>query len=238
MSYILDALKKAEQIRSQGKAPTLFDVQATAQQTARKRIWPWIAIVAITINGALLFYLLQRDWSSRRPAKTAPSSLQAQPTSPAPVSSTQDNRAPTPTIPTIADAAPKPLPPVNAPPVNVPAKKEVVKNVTASPVRLTPTTTITSTPLTPSAPKPAPIQNTANQPPRLMELPLAIQTEIPKLAVAMHMYSDKPSRRLVSVNNKPLREGDELSPGLRLLEIKPDGLIFSYRGHQFKQGIN
>ena len=52
------------------------------------------------------------------------------------------------------------------------------------------------------------------------------------------MYSGRPSNRLVTINDKPLHEGDELSPGLKLVEVMPDGMIFSYKGFRFKKGIN
>ena len=58
------------------------------------------------------------------------------------------------------------------------------------------------------------------------------------MAIAMHMYSGKPGNRMTSINDRTLREGDELSPGLKLIEITPDGMIFSYKGYRFKKLIN
>lgn len=71
----------------------------------------------------------------------------------------------------------------------------------------------------------------------LSELPPAIQQEIPDMTVQLHAYSGNPIERLVSVNSTRLREGDNLMPGLRLEQITPDGMIFSYKGYRFQRGI-
>ena len=71
---------------------------------------------------------------------------------------------------------------------------------------------------------------------QLYELPAAIQREIPDMAVQLHAYSSNPSERLVSINSIRLREGGYLMAGLKLEEITPDGMIFSYKGYRFKRG--
>lgn len=71
----------------------------------------------------------------------------------------------------------------------------------------------------------------------LSELPPAIQQEIPDMTVQLHAYSSNPIERLVSVNSTRLREGENLMPGLRLEQITPDGMIFSYKEYRFRRGI-
>lgn len=71
----------------------------------------------------------------------------------------------------------------------------------------------------------------------LAELPLPIQQEIPAMTVQFHAFSSKPSERLVSINSIRLREGGSLMLGLRLEQITPEGMIFSYKGYRFKRGI-
>ena len=71
----------------------------------------------------------------------------------------------------------------------------------------------------------------------LAELPLTIQQEIPAMTIPLHAYSSKPRDRLVSINDRMLREGESLTPGLRLEQITPDGLIFSYKGYRFRRGV-
>lgn len=70
------------------------------------------------------------------------------------------------------------------------------------------------------------------------ELPDPIQREIPEMKVQLHAYSSNPGERLVYINGNRLREGDAMTPGLRLQEITPDGMIFSYKGFRFKRGIH
>ncbi|MDO8595171.1 MAG: general secretion pathway protein GspB, partial [Sulfuricaulis sp.] len=52
-----------------------------------------------------------------------------------------------------------------------------------------------------------------------------------------HAYSGEPQNRLVGINELMLREGGYVAPGLRLEQITPDGMIFSYRGYRFSRGV-
>ena len=69
------------------------------------------------------------------------------------------------------------------------------------------------------------------------ELPLPIQQELPAMAVQLHAYSNNPLERLVSINSIRLREGGALTPDLKLEQITPDGMIFSYKGYRFQRGV-
>jgi general secretion pathway protein B len=71
----------------------------------------------------------------------------------------------------------------------------------------------------------------------LSELPPAIQQEIPAMTVQLHSYSNKSSNSIVSINSRMMKEGDSLAPGLKLEQITPDGVIFSYKGYRFQHGI-
>jgi general secretion pathway protein B len=68
------------------------------------------------------------------------------------------------------------------------------------------------------------------------ELPLAIQQDIPKLSILFHLYSGNPKDRLVGINDRTLREGDPVAPGLVLERITPDGMVLSYKGYRFLHG--
>ena len=70
----------------------------------------------------------------------------------------------------------------------------------------------------------------------MAELPPAIQQEIPAMTIQLHAYSSNPTERLVSINSRMLREGGSLAPGIRLEQITPDGMIFSYKGYRFQRG--
>jgi len=69
------------------------------------------------------------------------------------------------------------------------------------------------------------------------DLPAQIRQEIPEMKVQLHAYADIPGERLVSINDIRLREGEFLVSGLKLEQITPDGMIFSYKGYRFQRGI-
>jgi general secretion pathway protein B len=69
------------------------------------------------------------------------------------------------------------------------------------------------------------------------ELPLAIQQEIPDMKIQLHSYSNKSVNSIVSINSRMMKEGEALAPGLKLEQITPDGVIFSYKGYRFQHGI-
>ena len=90
MSYILDALKKADQKRHLGaQIPTLSTVHRRPTPAASgRRIWPWIAGALILANAAALAWLLRPTptvptgsaaRSTETPAASAPPAAPAQP---------------------------------------------------------------------------------------------------------------------------------------------------------------
>lgn len=68
-------------------------------------------------------------------------------------------------------------------------------------------------------------------------LPLAIQQEIPTMAISGHAYSAIPKERIVGINDRLLQEGEYLVPGLKLEHITEDGLIFSYKKYLFRHSL-
>ena len=69
------------------------------------------------------------------------------------------------------------------------------------------------------------------------ELPLSILQELPNMQISLHLYSTKRKNSFVSINNQMLQEGAFPAPGLRLDQITPDGMIFSYKGYRFRRGV-
>lgn len=64
------------------------------------------------------------------------------------------------------------------------------------------------------------------------EPPPAIRQEIPSLTISLHGYSSDPAERMVMINGRLLREGDDLAAGLRLEQVTPDGAILGYKGYR------
>jgi general secretion pathway protein B len=87
----------------------------------------------------------------------------------------------------------------------------------------TPTPALTS----PTQPSPTSAAGTAEMPP-------ALQQEMPALSVA-GFIRDEGSGSLVIVNDRLVREGDEVAPGVKLEKILNDSLVFEYKGYRFKR---
>ena len=71
----------------------------------------------------------------------------------------------------------------------------------------------------------------------LAELPLELQQELPPMTISVHAYSGRPADRLVGINNRMLREGDFVVPGLKLEQITPEGMVFGYKGFIFRRCV-
>jgi general secretion pathway protein B len=73
--------------------------------------------------------------------------------------------------------------------------------------------------------------------PEVRELPLAIRKDLPNLSFSMVVHAPRPADRMININGRTMREGQEISPGLKLEEITPNGAIFNFQGHRFRKGV-
>jgi general secretion pathway protein B len=69
--------------------------------------------------------------------------------------------------------------------------------------------------------------------PRIDQLSIAIQTQIPAMAFSAHMYSSNRDGRWVRVNGRRLVEGDFIAEGLQLVNIEPQKVILSFQDEVF-----
>lgn len=74
--------------------------------------------------------------------------------------------------------------------------------------------------------------------PHFRELPYDIQQRLPKIQYSVHLYSPTPQGRLVKIDGLVRREGDQISPGVVLLEITPRGAVFVFRNYKFRVPVN
>ena len=51
------------------------------------------------------------------------------------------------------------------------------------------------------------------------------------------MYSEQAAQRLVLVNGHVAHVGDEPVAGLRVLQIRPRSVVFSFQGQLFEAGL-
>jgi general secretion pathway protein B len=68
----------------------------------------------------------------------------------------------------------------------------------------------------------------------LEELPPEVRRDVPKISATGYVYSADTGVRVVNVNERSMQEGDELMAGLKLEQIAPDHVLFSFRGYRFR----
>lgn len=224
MSYVLEALKRADAQRERGAVPglnaqpdglpPLDDALLPDARPATR--WAVLALAAAALL-ALLWWLM-RD-------TPAPASA------PAPVAVPPPAAAPAPAVPPPAVIAEAPAPPLRvvpkAPPAPAPAPSPA-----PAPVPPTQAADATKAP-----PAPAPAASPAAAATRvvaLRDLPEATRRELPPLAVGGSMYSAQPSQRLVILNGQVFHEGGQLGPELVIEQIKPKGVVLRYKQQRFE----
>lgn len=211
MSYILDALNRADAERERGSVPGLHARQTYVQPSKGSNVQSrlWIALVAaLTIAG-----IASGMWLWRTPVATTP------PT----VAVAAVVAAPAPTAP----ATPAPAAPVAAPPVTTPVAKPA-KHPAA------PTKPPKATPKPTAIEKEVVTANAAASIPLLSELSSGVRSQIPPLKITGAVYSKNPGQRLLLVNNQVLNQGHLAAPEVTLEEIRPNSSVFSFRGTRFR----
>lgn len=211
MSYILEALKKAQAERQLGNAPTLDAVPVGAPPApARTRGVPAIAIGA---GLAALLVVGAGAWWLRAPAPAPAVLTAAVVKTPAPAAVIN--------TPAIVGAPPLAVAPPSKPapaPTPVPAPAKAPAVVAAAP--------------------PPPVKAAVNadeeRVPALRELPDNLRAAIPQVSFGGYMYSPNPADRLVLIDKVLRHEGEEVAPGLVLEKLLPKAALMNYRGTRYK----
>ncbi|MCS0614131.1 general secretion pathway protein GspB [Massilia kyonggiensis] len=205
MSYILEALKKAQAERQLGNAPTIHAPQAAAPAPAtaaasRKPLFVGLGAGAVVVAaGALVLW---------RPAPAPAPKAVVQAATPAPA-------APAPET-LVVSAPPAPAP--------VPTPAPVRERVPApEPVRPVP---VAPAPVAKAAPE--------DSLPFLQQLPDAQQRDIPRVTFGGYMYSANAADRLLIVDKALRHEGEEVAPGLVLEKLLPKAAVMNFRGLRYR----
>ena len=242
MSYILDALRRADAERQRGAVPGLHAQPGPAglahagpdRLTASRRRW-WLggllAAAALVLAGG----------ASLRWTRVAPSG----PSLAAPVDSTPAAAA----LPPVAAAPAQNAPPPVAQPALQPAPRPLPQ---AAPQRAEPAPAVRPTarsalpviPLAPVVAAPPAAARAASgaaatslRLPTLAELPEATRRELPALAVGGAMYADQASARIVILNGQVVHEGDRLAPDLLVQQIRLKSVVLNFKGQPFEIGF-
>ena len=218
MSYILDALRKADAERERGTVPGIhaqptFGGAPSAASARTARPWVWmVGSAAIVLAVALV------AWFMFGRGTTAPASAAAPPVAVLPVVP-----APIPIAPAIA------LPPVAAVPTPAPRAAETTAPKSSPPV-------VRAASKAESRPAIAPAASAASSGGRVYaqsELPDDIRRQLPAVNVGGSMYSAKKADRLLIINGQVLHEGDAIAPGLMLEQIRLKAAVLAFKGYRY-----
>lgn len=218
MSYILDALKRADAERERGHVPGLHSqgTPAPAAVAARARRFglPMMAgAIVLLLAAATAFWW----WNSPHREAPAPVAVVQAPVSALEKPDMAPEVSATPPVPALPILAP---PQVAAPP---PAPRAASAPATAS---------ATSPAAASSAPTPhAPSASAGmdGQPPPAAAAPASA----PAVKVSGVTYSSNASHRMLIANGKVVREGEEIEPGLKVEVISPRSAILNHRGSRY-----
>lgn len=253
MSYILDALKKAERERRLGKIPGLENAPGLHTSGYRRSRWTYVIAGALVLNAALLgvLYLYWRDQTLAPAIETntvqrsgqqglaetefAVSSDLSEPeqdlvpqAATTPLATARvDSEIPA-ASPT-GEATPATTP--AEPPVSVPVEPALPEPVTAPgteklepPIEFEPTT-----------PKPQGFTLTppAEIAPLLADMPDSFRQSLRPVTLTVHVFSETPEQRFVFINDRRYQEGQKLVEGPVVETIQPTGVVLSHQGQRF-----
>lgn len=252
MSYILEALRKAERERNPAQAEQPQDATRPrfAQISSLNELRPYRPVVIAVFCFALIIALSITVLKPR----VAPNTTVA---TPAVLANTASNNAALPQQPVITatqvysdglgpatlddlmDGASAPVNdgfPVYTE-VPVPAHFNEVAPFTASevvdvstpetietdPVRAAPTTAVERVQLDPAPPP---------QFTKLREMPSDYRAAFPTISLDVHSYDGSSQKRFIMIAGKRYNEGDALAEGPRVVQIVPEGVVFDFRSEQ------
>ena len=251
MSYILEALKKAQAERQLGSAPTIHAVpiQPMADQRERgrsKALLIGLGVVGLALAGAAAW------WNQRTPQTPVPGAvvlpaagsvapqLAAAPapatlppaeldtagiagTAPVPVAGRSAVvAAPAASVPMSAQRAAPPVPPPAAVRTPVPAPVKTAAAARPAPVK------------TPAAAPLADARAPEESLPLASQLPESQRAGLPQLTFGGYMYSKNPADRLLLIDKVLRREGEEIAPGLVLERLLPRSAVLNHRGVRYR----
>lgn len=255
MSYILDALRKAERERHLGQPPSLT-APPLAAETGRRRLGPWLGVgLGLGLNAALLAFFLTRTQPAAPPVTTAspaptvtftpskPSASRSLP--PAQEASGREESPVTALDPAQPVASTRPATVTDTTPSTTPAPATPRKEPADKPIpELSPPTIPRASrgrreessrpPLTPGsvslAPAPEPV-------PSLETLSADARRGIPALNLDIHVHSADPDKRFVVINGRRYRESEQLGEGPVLETVTPDGAILRQGSQRFRLSV-
>lgn len=247
MSYILDALRRADAERERGAVPNLHAQSVQTMEPddePRRKGKPMMWVVAglsLALVASLAWQFLGREAARESvDASLGPgpaNGMGAQPAAPLP--SLPASPAPalpavmtSPTAKVAAPAARNELPPVPAP---APAPRPALP---PAPARASTAASEEKTSVTSAAISTTPLPTTPAASdniriPRQDELPEDIRRQLPKFVVGGSIYSESAASRFLILNGQIFHENDKVMPDLVLEQIKLKTAVLRYKNQRF-----
>ena len=228
MSYILDALKRAESERERGVVPGLHSQSVPLSRpiaslgAGAKPLMLTGAALGLALLGALAWRLL----SPAAPGSTTSVDTASPPTGSQIIAATTT----TPATTSLAITATPALPPLAK---AIPAKQADKSTTAAADLKPEPQQEPKQRLATVAAPPPAPAS------PRIVlisELPADIRQTLPKVVISGSTYSDNPAYRMLIINGEVFREGEKPAPDLQLEQIRAKAAVLNFKGLRYSVG--
>lgn len=219
MSYILDALKRAESERERGSIPGLHTQQVlpgapgtAAASAGQAYLLPAMGIVVVILGaiGLYLFAPVSLRLNVHGPQAAAPATTPL----PAPQISALTAVPDSVRVPEAASTPP-------AEPGSSGRKAADTAETRAAARRAR-----DDAPPVPKAPEPR-IYSVA-------ELPDTVRLELPRLVVGGSSYSTNPALRMLMINGQMYQEKDQPAPNLQLEQIRQGSAVLKYKGYRYK----
>lgn len=247
MSYILDALKRADADRERGHVPGLHSQgefhPATGPGASWRRPTAGVAAVLVLLTAAALTW-----WSLRTPETSEPTEVRTAAASAEPASADTAPSA-TPGLPILAPEPAVETPtPATAPAPSAPPRPQTgqatsgaaEENVEADAEDMVDTATeaedsvnaVTTQPPPPPPPPPSPSPKSTLplRPAAPRPMASADASGRPPVKVSGSSYSLNPAHRMLIANGKVVHEGQEIEPGLKLETVGPRSAVLNHRG--------
>ncbi len=264
MSFILDALKKLEEKHRPGSVPDLMTVHSAGQRKSGKRpLWPYLILVALILNAAILAVWLH-PWGrggrtvtvqpavegQDEPATIGPAQKVVASNKPFATSShnTTEESASVPDMSMTGEASEK---------VSLKGKENAGTGQDAESLSDDEIASLNldlsqrkievlrskireemSPPDGPPLPGSGPVESNETVSGEgvidFSQLPADIKRELRGVSISGHIYSNNPRARVVNINGRIIREGEDAPGGLKLEEITLTGVIFDYQGLRFQ----
>jgi general secretion pathway protein B len=250
MSYILDALRRADAERERGAVPNIhaqaYAAPSNEADTPRTTPpWLWIVLVLLAVAVLALGWKLFAGEPPREQVQVAAAPTPAPSPAPAAMPSVMPSAVPNvvppaPAASTLPPPPPVPLQSVQALPITPPAAASRAAAVASKAASRPAARTEPSPSATPAA-SPAVLAAPASTPASAVEriyavaeLPEDIRRSLPALPIGGAMYSKNAADRMLIVGGQILHEGDTIAPDLKLEQIRLKSAVFRFKAYRYE----